>query len=68
MSETPPLRFCNTIYRLRAVSVLLEICDICDTGVCELGGRQYERKAPALKDFEQKKDDNSARSVLSYVI
>ena len=24
MSETPPLRFCNTIYRLRAVSVLLE--------------------------------------------
>lgn len=43
-------------------------CSKCDRGVNELGGRQYERKAHALKDFEQKKDYNSARSVLSYVI
>lgn len=40
----------------------------CDMGGYELGGRQYERKARAFKDFEQKRDHNSARSVFSYVI
>ena len=37
-------------------------------GVCEMGGSEYKRKERALKDFEQKKDPNSARSVFSYVI
>ena len=69
MSETPRLRFCNTIYRLRAFSVLLEkSVRAGDVGVCEMGGSEYKRKERALKDFEQKKDPNSARSVFSYVI
>lgn len=37
-------------------------------GVCEMGGSEYKRKERALKDFEQKKDPNSARLVFSYVI
>ena len=69
MSKTPRLRFCNTIYRLRAFSVLLEkSVRAGDVGVCEMGGSEYKRKERALKDFEQKKDPNSARSVFSYVI
>lgn len=33
MSETPRLRFCNTIYRLRAFSVLLE--NLCERAIWE---------------------------------
>ena len=61
MSETPRLRFCNTIYRLRAFSVLLE--NLCERAIWECARWEVSTsEKSALSEISSK------RSVFSYVI